>query len=100
MHRITGVMLFVGVGFLIWAFGLSLESRQGFEQVAAIMSHPLAKFITWGILSLVMFHLIAGIKHLIMDAGFAETLEGGRMASNIALGLSAVVIVLLGVWVW
>lgn len=92
--------MFIGVGFMIWAFDLSLESRQGFEQVAAILTHPLAKLITWGILSFLMFHLIAGIRHLIMDAGFAETLEGGRLASHIVFGLSAVVIVLLGVWVW
>lgn len=93
-------MLFVAVGFLVWALALSLDSRQGFEQVAAILAHPLAKFITWGILSLVVYHLVAGIRHLIMDAGFAESLEGGRQASYIAMGISVVAIVLLGVWVW
>ncbi len=100
LHRITGVMLFVAVGFLVWALSLSLESRQGFDQTVAVMTHPLAKLITWGILSLVIYHLFAGIKHLIMDAGFAETKEGGPLAARITLVLTVVVIVLMGIWVW
>ncbi|MEP4548085.1 MAG: succinate dehydrogenase, cytochrome b556 subunit [Saccharospirillum sp.] len=100
LHRITGVMLFVAVGFLVWALSLSLESRQGFDQTVAVMTHPLAKLITWGILSLVIYHLFAGIKHLIMDAGFAETKEGGPLAAKITLVLTVVVIVLMGIWVW
>jgi succinate dehydrogenase / fumarate reductase cytochrome b subunit len=100
LHRITGIMLFVAVGFLVWALSLSLESRQGFDQTVAVMTHPLAKLITWGILSLVVYHLFAGIKHLIMDAGFAETKEGGPLATKISLVLSVVVILLMGVWVW
>ena len=99
-HRITGVMLFFAVGFMIWALSNSLESRQGFEQTVAILSHPIAKFITWGILSLIAYHLLAGIKHLIMDAGYLETLETGPLAAKVTLALAAVVIVLLGVWVW
>jgi succinate dehydrogenase / fumarate reductase cytochrome b subunit len=100
LHRITGVMLFVAVGFLVWALSLSLESRQGFDQTVAVMTHPLAKLITWGILSLVVYHLFAGIKHLIMDAGFAETKEGGPLAAKITLVLTVIVILLMGVWVW
>jgi len=100
LHRITGVMLFVAVGFLVWALSLSLESRQGFDQTVAVMTHPLAKLITWGILSLVIYHLFAGVKHLIMDAGFAETKEGGPLAAKITLVLTVVVIVLMGIWVW
>lgn len=100
LHRITGVALFFGVGFLIWALNLSLQSSQGFDQVAQVLTHPLAKFITWGILSLVIYHLFAGIKHLIMDAGYAETKEGGPLAAKITLALTIVAIVLMGVWVW
>ncbi|MCH8532704.1 MAG: succinate dehydrogenase, cytochrome b556 subunit [Saccharospirillum sp.] len=100
LHRITGIALFFGVGFLVWALSLSLQSSQGFDQVAQVMTHPLAKFITWGILSLVVYHLFAGIKHLIMDAGYAETKEGGPLAAKITLALTVVAIVLMGVWVW
>ncbi|MEJ2061880.1 MAG: succinate dehydrogenase, cytochrome b556 subunit [Reinekea sp.] len=99
-HRITGVGLFVAIGFLLWALNLSLESEAGFEQVKGVMTNPLAKFIAWGIASFVFYHLVAGIKHLCMDAGHLETKEGGAAASKFVFGLSALGIILLGVWIW
>ena len=44
--------------------------------------------------------LVAGTRHLIMDAGHGETLEGGKLGSKIVIAAAAVVIVLLGVWIW
>ena len=35
-----------------------------------------------------------------MDMGIGETLEGGKLGSKIVLVVSAIVIVLLGVWIW
>ena len=54
----------------------------------------------WGLLSALLYHLVAGVRHLIMDMGIGETLEGGKLGSKIVLVVSAIVIVLLGVWIW
>ena len=99
-HRITGVGLFVAVGFLLWALNLSLESQAGFEQVKSVMTHPFAKFIAWGIASFVVYHLFAGIKHLFMDIGYFETKDTGALASKVVFVVCAICMVLLGVWVW
>lgn len=100
LHRITGVGLFVAIAFVMWALTTSLESEAGFEQVQSVMTHPFAKFIAWGIASFVVYHFIAGIKHLFMDAGYFETKEGGAAASKVVLALAIVGAVLVGVWVW
>jgi succinate dehydrogenase / fumarate reductase cytochrome b subunit len=99
-HRITGVGLFVAIGFLMWALTTSLGSQSGFDQVKSVMTHPFAKFIAWGIITFVVYHLIAGVKHLFMDAGYFETKETGALASKFVLILSAIGAVLVGVWVW
>ena len=99
-HRITGVGLFVAIGFLLWALTTSLDSKDGFETVKSVLTHPFVKFIAWGIVSFVVYHLIAGIKHLFMDAGYFETKEGGALASKVVIAASVVGIVLVGVWVW
>jgi len=99
-HRITGVALFVAVGFLMWALTTSLDSPAGFEKVQTVLTHVLAKIVAWGIASFVAYHLIAGIKHLFMDAGYFETKEGGALVSKVVFALSAVASVLVGVWVW
>lgn len=100
LHRISGVILFVGLAVLLYALDKSLASEEGFEQVKACMTSPLVKLVIWGLLSALLYHLVAGVRHLIMDMGIGETLEGGKLGSQIVLAVSAVVIVLAGVWIW
>ena len=100
LHRISGVILFVGLAVLLYALDKSLASEEGFEQVKACMTSPLAKLVIWGLLSALLYHLVAGVRHLIMDMGIGETLEGGALGSQIVIAVSAVVIVLAGVWIW
>jgi succinate dehydrogenase / fumarate reductase cytochrome b subunit len=99
-HRITGVILFFGLFFMLWATYVSLQSAEGFEQAKTAMSHPLGKFITWGILSAVSYHFIAGLKHLLADMGIAEEIESGKIAVWISWAIIVVLIVLAGAWVW
>lgn len=100
LHRISGIVAFVGIAFLLYGLDLSLSSPSGFNSAADVMAHPLAKLVVWGILSALAYHLVAGIRHLVMDMGVGETLEGGRLSSKITLVVSIVLIILLGVWIW
>ncbi|AYF87289.1 succinate dehydrogenase, cytochrome b556 subunit [Pseudomonas sp. JS3066] len=100
LHRISGVILFFGIAVLLFALDKSLSSEEGFEQVKACLTSPLAKLVVWGLLSALLYHLVAGVRHLVMDVGVGETLEGGKLGSKIVIVVSAVLIVLLGVWIW
>ncbi|WP_406803053.1 succinate dehydrogenase, cytochrome b556 subunit [Alkalimarinus alittae] len=100
IHRVTGLALFVGVAFVLWAFEMSLSGEEGFNVIKDIMQGFLAKLILWGILSALLYHLVAGVKHLLMDAGIGETLEGGKLGAKITLVVSIVLILLAGVWIW
>ncbi|WP_217646166.1 succinate dehydrogenase, cytochrome b556 subunit [Halomonas korlensis] len=100
-HRITGVILFVGLIFAFWALDKSLSSPMGFEAVSDALAHNiLAKLVAWGLLSALAFHFVAGVKHLLMDADIGVTLEGGVQKAQITVIVSAVLIILAGVWVW
>jgi succinate dehydrogenase / fumarate reductase cytochrome b subunit len=85
---------------MLYALDKSLASEEGFAQVKACMTSPIAKFVIWGLLSALLYHLVAGVRHLVMDMGVGETLEGGKLGSQIVLAVSAVIIVLVGVWIW
>ena len=100
LHRISGIIAFVGMGFLLYGLDQSLSGPAGFIAMADLMTHPLAKLVLWGVLSALAYHLVAGIRHLIMDMGVGETLEGGRLGARMTLGASLLMIVLLGVWIW
>ena len=98
-HRVAGVVLFIGVAFMLYALDLSLSSEQEFIALKEMMVSPLGKMITWGLLSALGYHFVAGIKHLLMDIGVGETLEGAQFAAKTTLFFSAILIALAAVWV-
>jgi len=100
LHRISGFALFFAVAFMLCALGASLESEQSFNELKDVMNGGLAKFITWGILSALGYHFVAGVKHLIMDMGIGETKEGGQTLAILTVLLGGATVVLAGVWVW
>lgn len=85
---------------MLYALSASLGSEEGFANVKSTLTSPLAKFIAWGLLSSLLYHLVAGVRHLIMDTGVGETLEGGKLGSKIVIVVSLALIVLAGVWIW
>lgn len=100
VHRVTGVMLFAGMAFLLYGLSLALQSEAGLAQAKLLLTYPLGKFIAWGILTLVGYHFSAGVKHLLMDFGFAETLPGSRAAAQATIALGVLWATLAGIWVW
>lgn len=99
-HRISGVIVFVGTALLLCLFDLSMSGTEGFAEVRAWGQSPLFRFVLWGLLSALAYHMVAGIKHLLLDLGIGETKEGGPLGAKLVIGVSAIIIVLLGVWVW
>ena len=100
LHRISGIILFFGMVILLYSLDTSLASEEGFTKVQTCMSSPLVKLVVWGLLSALLYHLVAGVRHLIMDLGVGETLEGGKLGSRIVLIVSVLLILLAGVWIW
>lgn len=100
LHRISGVIVFGGVFVLLWLLSASLESESGFTDVQNWLAAPLVKVVVWGILAGLLYHLIAGVKHLVMDLGIGETLEGAKTGAKIVVVISVMAIVLAGVWLW
>lgn len=99
-HRATGVFLFAGIAVLLWGLDASLASEESFSGLKESLTHPLMKLIAWAVVSGLIYHSLAGIKHLVMDFGVGETMAGGVMGVKIVVALSVILIVLAGVWIW
>ena len=99
LHRLSGVIVFLLVPVLLWILDKSLSSPEGFAQVQEIMNGFVVRFIVWVFVAGLIFHFVAGVKHLLAGVGVAEELESGRLASTIALILSAIGIVAAFVWI-
>jgi len=101
LYRISGVITFVAVGILLWLLGLSLSSPEGFLQAAAVMDSFIVKFIMWGILTALAYHIVGGVRHMLMDFGYlGETLQIGTRSARICFGITVVLSILAGVLVW
>jgi succinate dehydrogenase / fumarate reductase, cytochrome b subunit len=99
-HRATGVFLFAGIALLLWALDASLASPESFASLQERFNNPLLKLIIWAVMAALIYHSLAGIKHLIMDMGIGETMAGGVLGARIVIALSVVFILVAGIWIW
>jgi len=98
-HRISGVVIFAAIPILLFMLSMSLDSKASFMELKYLMSGFFAKLVLWAIVSAFTFHTLAGFRHLLMDMGIGESLQGGKAGSVIVLVLSALLIVAEGVWI-
>ena len=99
-HRITGVAMFFSSFALLWALDQSLASEASFLALGDMLGSPLAKLAIWLVASVMSYHELAGIKHLIMDAGIGETMQGGVIGARLVFVLAAGAAAFLGVVIW
>jgi len=99
-HRVTGMLLFVGLAFLLYLLDESLTSPQGLDNARAELSMPLLKLLLIAIVATLIYHFVAGVKHLLLDFDIGDTIEGGKLGAQLTIAVSAVLIVVAGVWLW
>ena len=103
-HRISGVLMFLLLPFVVWLFDVSLTSEVSYGQFTSAYTAGLWVFPAWFVklvtLALIwayLHHFIAGLRHLWMDATHAVTKEFGRVSALVTLGLSGVLTLALGI---
>jgi len=100
LHRISGIILFLSVPLLLYILHESLDSQSAFTFIEKCLSYNISKVIILVILASAVYHLFAGIRHLLMDCGLGESLSVGRATAWIVILLTIVFVILLGVWLW
>lgn len=100
LHRVSGVITLFALAILLWLLSYSLSSENGFLAVVDILDGFFVWFILWGILTALAYHIVGGIRHLIMDMGYCEELESGALSAKVALGVTAILSLLAGIMVW
>ena len=100
LHRITGMVLFAGTAYLCYLLDLALGDQAGFERAAAVLGTPAGKVALWAVLAALSYHLLAGIRHLLLDFHVGDTLASARIGSWISIVLALVAVVAAGVWLW
>lgn len=100
LHRVTGVALFFALLFVIWAWAESVSSPEGFATVQDQMSGILGKIIAIGTISALTYHILGGLRHMVMDMGHWEELESGNNSAKAIIILWIILTFVVGVILW
>jgi len=103
LHRVSGVLMFLLMPFIIWMFDNSVTSEISYASFTSVFTHGvgfipgvLFKLVALGLIWAYLHHFIAGLRHLWMDMTHAVTREFGHSSALVTLSLSVVLTVLLG----
>ncbi|VFP84577.1 Succinate dehydrogenase cytochrome b556 subunit [Candidatus Erwinia haradaeae] len=101
LHRISGVIIFLSIGVILWLLDLSLSSPKGFLRASLMMDNFVFKFFMWGVLSTLSYHIVSGIRHMMMDFNLlGVTLQVGKFSAQISFFIAMVLSILSGVLIW
>ena len=89
LHRVSGVLMFLLMPFIIWMFDSSISSEISFAKFKAAFNSGLSfvpgwfiKLVALGLIWAYLHHFIAGLRHLYMDTSHAAVSKefGGKSA--------------------
>lgn len=100
LHRISGVVLFLLLPLMIWFLSLSLQSETSFAELKEMLTYPGYKLVLWAFSAAMVYHILAGIRHMIMDLGLGEHLIAGRRTAILVIVLAVISTIFLGIWIW
>jgi len=95
LHRISGLLMFLLLPFIIWMFDTSISSEISFAKFSAAFNvglgfvpGVLVKLVALALIWAYLHHMIAGIRHVYMDVCHAVTKEFGKSSAVATLVLS------------
>tara|TARA_B100000767_G_scaffold242092_1_gene238947 strand:- start:881 stop:1267 length:387 start_codon:yes stop_codon:yes gene_type:complete len=100
-HRVSAVVIWVGLGILLGCIYYAKQSPEAFDQLAQLIEeYFIGQFIVWGLLTAFGYYCMGTIKHLIQDMGYCEEFSSGKIISWVAISLGVILSILAGVYVW
>lgn len=103
LHRVSGFVMFLLLPLIVWLFDTSVSSEISFDRFSAAFSAGvgfvpgwLFKLVVLAVIWAYLHHLIAGVRHLYMDARHAVSKEFGKSSAIVTLVLSIGLTLILG----
>jgi succinate dehydrogenase / fumarate reductase cytochrome b subunit len=101
LHRASGALLFlVGIPLVLCVVQRALASPEAWVDMRVAFASPLAKgvaiVLAWGFLH----HLLAGIRHLLLDIHVGIELPAARRSAALVMVLAIVLTLAVAVRLW
>jgi succinate dehydrogenase / fumarate reductase cytochrome b subunit len=96
LHRVSGVLMFVLMPFIIWMFDTSISSEISYERFTGAFSAGMLGLpgVIWKLVALALIwaylhHFCAGVRHLRMDINHgAVDKRSGAASARVVLAIS------------
>lgn len=103
LHRISGVIMFLLLPFVIWMFDASVTSEISYDGFASAFSAGIGfvpgwflKLVALALIWAYLVHFTAGLRHLWMDATHSVSKAQGHHSAVFTLVVSSLLTILLG----
>jgi len=103
LHRISGMIMFLLLPFVVWLFDASVTSEVSFDSfrsafIAGIGPIPgvLVKLVVLGLIWGYLHHFTAGVRHLWMDLTHSVSKEQGKSSAVLTMAITLVLTAALG----
>lgn len=84
LHRISGLLMFVLLPFMLYLFENSLTSEDTFMYLKGFVQNPCAKLFILALSWAYLHHFCAGLRHLLMDLHMGLDKQGAcRSAAGV-----------------
>jgi len=100
LHRVSGLILFLAVLWLLFMLDRSLASEAGFESMRRYAGLPLVKLCLLVLIWAYCHHFCAGIRFLFLDIDKGVDRARARFTSVVVLVVSLALTAWLGIELW
>jgi succinate dehydrogenase / fumarate reductase cytochrome b subunit len=100
LHRVSGVLLFLGLIGFLYLLDLSLASESGYTRAGELLSSPIAKLLVIASVWALLHHLCAGIRHLFLDIDVGASLHAAKRSAFAVLVVSLALTASIAVRIW
>lgn len=95
LHRVSGVLLVLALPFLLWVFQQSLVSAEDYQRITGLLQKFPLRILLFLLILALAHHLLAGIRHLLLDLDVGMGRRGGRLGAWLVLTIDGIVGVLV-----
>jgi len=99
-HRISGILLFLGLLAFLYLLELSLASESGYAQAGEYLRTPIAKLLVIASIWALLHHMCAGIRHLFLDIDVGTSLHAARRSALAVFIVSLALTASIAVRMW
>lgn len=99
-HRLSGVIVFLLIPLVLCGLEHSLSSPESFGALKDALGPLWVKGLTWILLAALLFHVLAGIRHLLADVHVGDSLCAAKWSAYLVFILTLLAAGAGGFWLW